>query len=233
MPKLKITDDELDVNDLEDAEYEDRDFETYDGEQPPKGTVLRGYIKNVWYTFTKNDDPMLKVLFIADGNEGDEEQYNGLPVWENLALIRSVKFRWQPFFDTFGLSIRLVKTKTIIAEEDESQGAPIQKIGTWKPGEDARCKIITGREKYGENWNTKIGKWLSDEEPEDPEEDEFEEEEEEEPAPPPRTRKPTAKPATATRGTAAKATSRATAKPARPTRGRRQASAGYDDDPPF
>lgn len=191
MPKLKVTDDELDVEELEDAEYnEDGDFEDYSGEQPPKGTILRGFIKKMWWTYSQNDNPMLKILFVADGNTGDLEEYNGLPVWENAVLIPSVKFRWQPFLDTFGLTIRDVKTKLYVSADDDNQGAPIEKIGKWEPGEDARCRIVTKRERYQGEWNTKVSKWLDDEEAAD--------EEEEEEAPPPR-RSRAAKPAASSR----------------------------------
>jgi hypothetical protein len=199
---LKI-DDELD-DELDEVEYSEGNFERYDGEQPPKDTWLRGYVKAMWWTYTKAEDPMLKVLWIADGNTGDDEEYNGLPVWENMALTAGAKFKWAPFFKQFGLTIKTLKTKTVIAAEDDpNMGAQITKIGTFlTPGEDsdnARCAIITTREKYNGEWQTHAGEWLDDEEPEDDEdeemedeEDELEEEEEEEeetPPPPARTRK--------------------------------------------
>lgn len=188
MPKLKITDDELDVDELEEAEYDDRDFATYDGEIPPKGTILRGHVKSAWWTYTKDEDPMIKALFVADGNVGEEAQYDGLPIWINLALTAKVKFRWAPFFEVFGLTIKMVKLQTVIDKDDDNIGAPITKIGKWIPGPDARCRVVTAREKYGNEWQTRIGKWLEDEEPdeddledlEEEEEDELEEEEDEE-----------------------------------------------------
>lgn len=181
MPRLKFDEDELDDS-LDDLEYDDTQIQRYDGEQPPKGTYLRGYVKSLWMTETKAGDRMLKVLFIADGNEGKEEQYEGLPVWENLALTAGAKFKWGPFFSHFGLTIRLLKTKTIVAAEDDNIGAPITKIGTvFAPGEDsesARCAIITSREKYNDDWQTHVAEWLDDEEPIDEDEDEDEEDEE-------------------------------------------------------
>jgi hypothetical protein len=200
MPRLRI-DDELDADDLDGAEYSTGSYQKYEGEQPPVDTYLRGYIKNIWWTYTASEDPMLKVLFVADGNTGDDEDYNGLPVWENMALTKGAKFKWGPFFEHFGLTIRLLKAKTIIAEEDdEKMGSPVTKIGTLlTPGEDsdnARCAIITTREKYDGKWQTHVGEWLDDEEPEEEEaaedeeqEEEEEEEEEEEPPPPARTRR--------------------------------------------
>lgn len=244
MPRLKIDDDELD-DELDDVEYSEGTFERYDGEQPPKDTYLRGYVKGVWWTESNAGDRMLKVLWVADGNTGDAEEYNGLPVWENYVLTAAAKFKWGPFFRQFGLTIKLLKTKTVIAADDDNVGAPITKIGPFAPGEEsatARAAIITSREKYKDAWQTHVKEWLDDEEPEDEEEDEEEldeeeeeepEEEEEEAPPPPRTPKtasgktsarPATKPAvpaksaaTRTSGAKTSATTRPAAKaPARP-----------------
>jgi hypothetical protein len=244
VPRLKIDDDELDDS-LDEVEYTEGSYQEYDGEQPPKDTWLRGYISKMWWTYTKSEDPMLKVLFVADGNEGETEEYNGLPVWENMALTASAKFKWGPFFRHFGLTIKYLKTKLVVAEDDDpTMGAPITKIGTLlAPGEDsanARCAIITSREKYDNKWQTHISEWLEDDEPEDDEEESEEEEEEleeeedeepeEEPPPPARTRraatgKGTAQPATksatssktATTRTSGAKTSAAAKKPAAKT----------------
>jgi hypothetical protein len=165
MAKLKIEDDELNVDDLEGAEYDDSkgsDFEAYDGPEPPKDTLLRGYIKKVWWTYTQKDDPMLVVLFIADGNKGKAAQYDGLPIWERAALTAGAKFKWFPLLSSIGLTIRDVKTKTFVGDA-EGIGDPIEKIGSWKPGEDedgAYVNVLTAREKYNGEWSTKAGKFL-------------------------------------------------------------------------
>lgn len=208
MPKLRIDDDEL-PDDLDDVEYdrERRDYEKYEGEQPPKDTFLNGYVKNVWWTETNGGDRMLKVLWIADGNTGKTEEYNGLDVWENLALTANAKFKWGPFFEYFGLTIRMLKTQAIIDEDEDNIGAQIKKIGKkFVPGPDCRVAIITSREKYNGKWQTHAAEWvdeefdedeeLEDEELEDEDEEleaeEPEEDEEEEEAPPP-PRRPTAR----------------------------------------
>jgi hypothetical protein len=211
VPKLRIDDDEL-PDDLDDVEYdrERRDYEKYEGEQPPKDTFLNGYVKNVWWTETNGGDRMLKVLWIADGNTGETEEYNGLDVWENMALTANAKFKWGPFFEYFGLTIRMLKTQALIDEDEDNIGAQIKKIGKkFIPGPDCRCGIITSREKYNSKWQTHVAEWVDEEEPEDEdpdeeledeeeleEEEELEDEEEEEepPAPPkrPTARKPAA-----------------------------------------
>lgn len=180
MPRLKIDDDELDADELDNAEYEDRQFESYSGETPPKDTVLRAYVKSIWWTYTQAEDPMLKLLVIADGNGGDEEEYDGCPFWENLPLTTKAKFKWAPFFQQFGLTMRAVKAKTMIAENDDNMGAPITKLGgVLVPGEEARCGIIVSHERYQGKVTPHIGEWLDDFEP-----DEDDEEEEEAPPPP-------------------------------------------------
>lgn len=187
---MKVDDKELDIKELEAAEYEEgSSYTTYDGELPPKGTQLRAFVKKMWWTYTGNDDPMLKVLVEAGDNEGDLEEYDGLPMWENLALTAGAKFKWAPFLDNFGLTIRDVKTKTIVGEEDDERmggAAPIQKIADFEPGsEDAWCEIITSRERYNGNWQAHVAEWLvlgedAEEEPDEEEDEELEVEEEEE-----------------------------------------------------
>jgi hypothetical protein len=244
MPKLKVGDDELNVSELEDAEYGEGggDFESYSGEQPPKGTMLNGYVK-MWWTYTKNDDPMLKVLFVADGNKGDAAEYDGLPVWENAALTPGVKFRWAPLLNTFGLTIRDVKTKTVVADDDDNVGAPIEKIAGVAFGPDSDqsyCRIVTGREKYNGDWTTRVGRWLEWAEPEDADEDE--EGLPIEPEPPKATRGRRAVAKAEEEEAAPKAARGARRKPAAkeepPTRGRGRRAGGAkggeaDDDPPF
>ena len=192
MPRLKMDDDEFDIEELENAEYDDTQYERYTGEIPPKDTVLAGYIKSCWLTETQAGDRMIKVLFVADGNEDDLEEYNGLPVWENLAMTAKSKFKWAPFFEYFGLTVKMFAKQTMLAEDDDNVGAPITKIGKWKPGEespDARCAIVTTRERYNGTWSARVAEWVDLEEPE----------EEEEAPPPPRRSARTASGATSKR----------------------------------
>jgi hypothetical protein len=251
MPKLKADEVEIDIDELENAEYnEGGSYTKYDGEIPPAGTQLLGYVKSMWYTYTANDDPMLKVLWVAADNEGDLEEYNGLPVWENLALTAGSKFKWKPFIDQYGLTLRQIKTKMYVSdEEDENLGAPITKIDKWEPGEDnddAWCQIITSREKYNGNWQAHVDEWLDadaddedadDEEPDEDEVDETEEEAdeedeaEEEPTTTRRGRRATQATATKTPAKSGR-TAKAPAAKAQPARRGRRAQ-GSSDDPPF
>jgi hypothetical protein len=252
IPKLKVEDDELDIDELEEAEYSEDggDFEPYDGPLPPKGTILVGLVKKVWWTYTKNDDPMLKILFVADDNVGDKAKYNGCPIWENAALTAGSKFRWKPFLDVMGLTIAMVKKNTTISSEEESNGDPIEKIGKWSPGGDeAWCRILTAREKYLDEWTARVGKWLEYEEPEEDEDDEdvADEPEDEADTPEEETTKPargsggrraakpaatTAAPATRSRRQPAAKAATSTTKPAR-GRGRSGKAADTDNEPPF
>ncbi len=248
MPKLKVGDDELPIDELEEAEEGgERSFEPYDGEQPPVGTKLNGYVKKVWWTYTaeKPDgtggDPMLKVLVIADENDGEEEEFNGCPIWENLTLTAAVKFRWAPMLRCFGLTIRDVKNKTIVSKDDENNGAPVEKIGSWEPGEESDAAwftMVTDRHKFNGSWQTDVGTWL-------PFQEEADEEPEPEPEPEPKARRSRraapaaeeeeAKPAP-TRGARRKPVAKE--EPVAPSRGRGRRSGGAkggeaDDEPPF
>jgi hypothetical protein len=230
MPRLKEAADDLDLEELESAEYSEGDFDTYDGPIPPKGTILTGYVKSMWWTRTQKDDPMLKVLWIAADNEGDREQYNGLPVWENAPLISAAKFRWAPMLDALGIKIREVATKLYVEPEDDQFGAPIEKIGTWVPGEDsdpAWCRILIKRENYQGETMARAGKWLpwenpadDESEPDEPEdvEDEAEDTDEEaEAAAPPRSARGRTAAKAAPSGNG-KATGRTPTRPASATR---------------
>jgi hypothetical protein len=173
MPKLRDTDD-LDVEYLDSVEYSTERYSDYTGEIPPIGLELTGYVKRIWWTRSAKDDPMLKVLWVADGNEGDLEQYNGCPFWLNAALIPSAKFRWDPFLLAYGLTLTEVKTKTYVAKEEDQNGFVIERIGTWKPGADrdeAWCRIITGQEPYNGVPQARADEWIAwdaeDEAPED------------------------------------------------------------------
>jgi hypothetical protein len=251
MVKLRKEDTaDLDIDELDAIEYSTDTFDTYDGDIPPKDIELGGYVKKMWWTRTQNNDPMIKVLWVAAENDGDNDEYNGCPFWLNAALIGGAKFRWAPFLDNFGITLRQVKNNTDVEGEDDQFGAPINKIGSFRPGEgndEAWCRIITDREKYNGEWQPRVKEWLpwdddgtepADEaEDEEPEDEEYEEEEEPEPEPEPaRTRggrstraaarsapeKPATRGARGTARTAAKTPEKAA--PARGARGARTAA---------
>lgn len=182
MPRLKLDDKEFDPDEL-DVEYSDSDFQTYEGEIPPTGTMLLGRWTKLWWTYSGNGDPMIKALFVAEDNEDELEEYNGLPVWENLTFTPSAAFKYQPWLEVTGLSLALIKTKLYVAEDDDNIGTPIERIGTWKPGSDEAWAIVTvKKDRYNGAWQAKASKFSV-----------AEEEAEEEEAPPPKaSRKPAA-----------------------------------------
>src|ERR1700746_833025 len=184
MPKLRKEEvADLDVQELDEAEYSDEEFDTYEGDIPPVGTELTGYLKSLWWcrTAEKSDgsgmDPMLKALWIAADNDGDLEQYNGLPIWENAVLTPAAKFRWAGFLRAFGITIKQIKTATYLltGETDERMnGAVIERIGKFHPGEDhdeAGSRVVTDRHRWNDEWGARAKKWLpwEDEEDEEPE----------------------------------------------------------------
>lgn len=170
MPKLRPADvADLDIAALDAIEYSTEEFDTYAGETPPVGIELTGYVKRLWWTRTQQkangggNDPMLKVLWVAADNEGEYEDYNDCPFWLNAPLIGSAKFRWAPFLDVYGLTLKTLKANTYIASKEDQNGAPIERIGSWKPGEDsdaAWCRIITGQEPYNGEMQPRVKEWL-------------------------------------------------------------------------
>ena len=178
---------DLDIDELDSIEYSTETFESYDGDVPPKDLELTGYVKKMWWTRTTNNDPMLKILWIAEENTEELEEYNGCPFWLNYALIGGAKFRWAPFLDNYGLTLKQVKNNIDVAEKDDQNGAPINKIGNWKPGEEsdeAWCRIVTGRERYNGEWKPAVAEWLpydTDEDEGEAGDEEYDDEPEEEP----------------------------------------------------
>ena len=233
---------DLDIDELESIEYSTETFDSYDGEVPPKDTELMGYVKKMWWTRTQNNDPMLKILWVAAENTDDLEEFNDCPFWLNYALIGGAKFRWAPFLDNYGLTLKQVKNNIDVADKDDQNGAPINKIGNWKPGEEndeAWCRVITDRERYNGEFKPAIRSWLpyDAEEPEDEDEEDYDDEEapEEEPEPveepargrgraPARSAARTAEPARGNRSARTAAKTPEKPAPARGTRGTKAAA---------
>jgi hypothetical protein len=246
MVKLRKEDTaDLDVEELDSIEYSTDTYDVYDGEVPPKDIELTGYVSKMWWTRTQANDPMLKILWVADENTDDFEEYNGCPFWLNYALIGGAKFRWAPFMENYGLTLKQVKNNIDVEDKDDQFGAPINKIGSFRPGEgndEAWARIITDRERYNGEWKPAIKEWLpfdaddegADPEDEEPEEDEEEPAEEPEPEPEPargrgraKGRSATVAPAPARGGRTTRAAAAAPEQPApaRGTRGARSATA--------
>jgi hypothetical protein len=183
MPRLKADEFSFDEEELEGAEWSEDEYSSYDGPEPPARIVLRGFVKKMWITearSSKND--MLVVLFEAKDNVGDRAQYDGWATWDHLVLQANTKFRWQPFLNATGLTLQDIKKKMYVGEDEENNGLPIEKIGTWVPGEQndaAWLMAVTKREFYDGESRGKVAKYL---EWEDPEEDEDEPESEPTPA---------------------------------------------------
>lgn len=207
---LKVDDDELDVDEL-DVEW-DEGPSRYKGDIPKDGTILNGQVTKMWWTYSGDNTPMLKLLFVADETAGE---YEGLPAWENMVLKPSAAFKYGPFLKHFGLTLKDVKTKTYVSEDDDSQGAPIERIAKFSPGGDsAFCAIEVVREKYEGNWNAHVGAWLEYDPDRAPGDDDDEDEE---------------APARPTRGARAKA-SGAGAKTSATTRGGRRKAAEPEEE---
>jgi hypothetical protein len=165
MPKLRAEDIEgIDVDYLDSIEYSTEEFDRYDGEVPPIGLTLSGYTKKIWWTRSAKDDAMLKILWVADENEGDLEEYNGCPFWLNAALIGGAKFKWAPWMEVYGFTLKKVLTTTYVSKKEDQNGAPVERIGSWKPGAEsdaAWCYIVTDQEPYNGVMQPRVKEWIA------------------------------------------------------------------------
>jgi hypothetical protein len=212
VPKLKASEFTFDEDELENAEYSDDEgfVSTYEGEDPPAGIILCGYARKMWLSESSSGADMLVVAFDADENDGDYEEYNGWSTLDYETLQANTKFKWKPFIDALGLTLKDIKNKMYTEDTAEKLGDVVEKIGTWKPGAEndgAWARVLTKREEYPKNsgeFQTKIAKWL-------PWEDADEAAPEPQPAPaaPARRAAATAKPATAKPAPASRRTAKA------------------------
>lgn len=180
MPRLDDMSD-FDIKELEEAEYSEETYDRYEGEIPPTGTVLKGYISRAFRQWTSEEQPMLMVVFHAEDNEGDLEEYNGFEIFEWLAIQANAKWKWAPFFKLFGITVTDFIKKTYAAPEDDPNfGVPILKIGKWEVGsDDSWCQVVNKKKKDNKGeWRGNVDKWLpfdaiteSDDEDEEPEEE--------------------------------------------------------------
>lgn len=160
MAKMKW-DNDIDWRGLHEEEYDEsgEDFEPYDGPIPPKGTILRGVVKKVWATSSQAGDSMFKALFVAEGNEGNKAKYDGLPIWDNVNwTLPQCKFMWQPFFNTLNVTLKDVKLKTQIEDDDDNVGTPVTRIGQAKFPYPTR--IVTDRETYEGEPRARVKKYI-------------------------------------------------------------------------
>lgn len=157
------------------------DFVDYDGEVPPAGILLNGDVTKLWLVQSQAGDWMYKALFVADcGHDKDDEglceedceksEYNGCPVWDNvLWSLPQVKFKWGHFLHSLNITLKDIKAKTIVDEED-NVGTPVKKVGTVKF--PFPISIITAREIYQGETVARVKRWVPADDVEDDEEDE-------------------------------------------------------------
>jgi hypothetical protein len=184
MVRMKLKDDEFDTDEL-DVEYEGPQFERYTGEIPKNNTILTFRVTKAWWLINENDESQMKLLAVAEGNDGELKEYNGLPMWETLTWTPKNARRYQPFLMNFGLTVKDIKNKMDVEAEDDNIGTPINSIAGWEPGsDDALCRVVVKRDYWNEEWRAKVqwDGWLEFDpdlyvEPGDEEEDEDEDEE--------------------------------------------------------
>jgi hypothetical protein len=181
---------DFDVDEL-DVDYDERDdIIEYDGPQPKSRMELPGRIKNMWYTRSSNGNPMFKLVFEAE-TAGNRElgAYDGCPIWDNIVFTPGAAFRYQPFLTLFGLSLRDIKSRMDLEEDESRLGRKVLSIGTWEPGgDDAMCTVKVKTEMYEEERQVRVARYLPHPAGASSGLDEFAEDEDEEPEERPRRR---------------------------------------------
>lgn len=159
MAKMKWRADDVDWKGLQDEEFEDNDFPVYDGPEPPANILLSGQIDKCWLVESAKGDWMFKVVFQAKDNEGDRKVYEEWSCWDNvLWSLPQCKFMWQPFLDALGISLKDIKDRTIVGEED-NVGTVVERIG--KVEFPAFIRIKTSKVKTGDyKGKIEIAKYL-------------------------------------------------------------------------
>ena len=162
MAKLKISAEDFDLEGLDQAE-EGEGFEDYDGPIPPNKTILRGRIVQMWASKSEAGNLRFPYLWIAQGNEGDLERYNGLPVFDGVTWVASAATWYKPFLAAFGIKLKDIFNKTDVEEEEGRFGNKINKIGKWRPDRentDGDCRMIIKRDRFEGEVRAKCGKFL-------------------------------------------------------------------------
>lgn len=151
------------------------DFQPYDGPLPPKGTILEGVIKQFQIAKNRNDEPMLKCLFEAKGNEDEKAKYNGLPVWWN----GNITDQGKGFVNDFLVHLALFNGvdpkrmkfdfwKKGPALESDKLPSPIKAIGTFAVDANGmKSKISTRLGSYKGEEKTEVGFWIIPKQPSD------------------------------------------------------------------
>lgn len=120
---------------------------SYNGLPPRAGQLMTGVVKG-FLTLDSNGNPMIKVLYVAEGGD-----YDGYVGWENISLIPSAAFKWAALCeDVLQVSVADLAKKMKLdtnPDNETSIGTPILSIGkrdmtgSWRVGFSMRYKNYT------------------------------------------------------------------------------------------
>lgn len=100
MPKFKLP-----GFGAEDAKAEAGSFAPYEGELPPKKSILRGVVKRMQMKLNSNEDPMINFVVEVSEPEGSPKaKYNRCPAWHNVNVTEQGKGYVNQFFRALGMS---------------------------------------------------------------------------------------------------------------------------------
>lgn len=148
---------DFDAEGLDNAEYDDTDFPSYDGPLPRSGAILVFRLSKMWQRFSSNGDLQFKTVLTAEGGE-----FEGLTIWDNVTFTESAAFRYRPWLLAFGLTAKGIKRSTILEDDEGRFGHLVLSVGKWRPGSDealCRVKVVRGQDQEGEP-RPEAGKYL-------------------------------------------------------------------------
>jgi hypothetical protein len=214
---MKLTNAEFNEKQL-DVKVEPSKFKRYTGDVPKTGTILVHRVTKMWWTQAEDGTSMIKALAVAEDNTGEKKKFNGLPTWEYLVFKPEGAWRYVPFLQCFGITLRDIKNKMVVSDEPDNIGDVIESLGGWEVGsDDALCRIVIQRKKWEGDFQSRVDRdgWLpledEDEEDEDVDEDDIEEDDEDEEDEPPA--RPTRGSRSTSRSAGTRASSRRRAEP--------------------
>jgi hypothetical protein len=144
--KLKLGAD-FDAEGLDEADYDDTEFPSYDGPLPPNNTWLTMRLTKAWQRYSSNSDLQFKTILVAGGGD-----YDGLTIWDNITFTEKAAFHYRPWLLAFGITAKMIKSSTVVDDDEGKFGHLVQRIGRWTPDtDDALCRVRVVRGKDQED----------------------------------------------------------------------------------
>lgn len=134
-----------------DAAEAEGGFAPYEGEIPPKNTILKGKVKRVQLKLNRNEDPMINGVFETGDDHPAKKEYNGCPAWFNINVTDQGKGYVNEFFRALGMSKEDIVSFWVEGPNLEDKKLPSSFVGVgdfeFKDGMPVRIMSGRGRHK--------------------------------------------------------------------------------------